>query len=292
MSSAVSGVSVARVQNLTPELFQREFVDTQTPVVLCGTSVAEQFPPRWDAGTVAAALGERQFQFKKSANNAHPNFRAATISEMFAREALTFRDFFDRISSGPETERCRYIFTGDEHFVARLREGKFLVNPTLEPLWTATIVPAFVPRQQLYSVWSWFSGPGVRTWLHYDNNGCHNLNVQLHGQKRCTLYPPGIVGALEFFAPGDAVPAYNCSKLDVDDPSNQRLLESVPHFEATLRRGDLLFIPAHWLHTFWHEGDYNANVNFWWKPLAHEYPAVDNNDVARRENQTNSHKRY
>jgi Cupin-like domain len=288
----MSVLPVARVQNLTPELFWREFVDTHTPVVLCKTSVAEQFPARWDADSVAAALGEQQFHFKRSTTNAHPNFCAATSSEMFARESLTFRQFFERILRGPGAERSRYIFTGDEHFVARMRDDTWSVNPALEPLWNATVVPPFVPRQQLYSVWSWFSGRGVRTWLHYDNNGCHNLNVQLHGQKRCTLFPPGTVGALDFFRPGDAIPAYNCSRVDVDDPANARLLESVPRFEATLHSGDLLFIPAHWLHTFWHEGDYNANVNFWWKPLAHEHPEVDNNDVARRESQFNSHKQY
>lgn len=288
----MSVIPVLRVENLTPESFWREFVYALTPVVLCNTGVAEQFPARWDAESVASALGEQTFHFKRSPTNAHPDFRAATLGETFGRESLTFRRFFDVILRGPEAERARLIFTGDEHFVARMRDGNWSVNAALEPLWNATIVPPFVPREQLYSVWSWFSGRGARTWLHYDNNGCHNLNVQLHGQKRCTLFPPGALNALDFFRPGDAIPAYNCSRVDVDSPANAALLESVPRFEATLREGDLLFIPAHWLHTFWHEGNYNANVNFWWKPLAHEYPEVDNNDVARRESEINSHKHY
>lgn len=285
-------VPVQRVFNLTPELFAREFVDARIPVVLCDTGVVERFPPCWDADSVAAALGERTFHFKRSETNAHPNFAAPTLGQMFARESLTFRQFFDRILSGPEAERSRYIFTGDEHFVAKMRDDVWTVNPALEALWKATVVPPFVPQDRIYSVWSWFSGLGVRTWLHYDNNGCHNLNVQLHGQKHCTLFPPGAVSALDFFRPGDTVPAHNCSRLDVEDPANASILDSLPHFEATLHKGDLLFIPAHWIHTFRHQGVYNANVNFWWKPLDHEYPAVDDNDVAHRESEQTSHKHY
>lgn len=288
----MAATPVARVNNPTPEAFWSDYVAKRTPVVLTGTAVATAFPSRWDALSVAAALGEREFHFKRSDTNAHPNFRASTLGDMFAREKMTFRAFFEHLASPPEAERSRYIFTGDEHYVARRRDDAWLVNPDLAPLWESVVVPAFVPAQQLSSVWSWFSGLGVRTWLHYDNNGCHNLNVQLHGEKRCTLFPPDSLTELPCFEPGDSVPAYNCSKLDVDAPDVRLRLETVPCFEATLETGDLLFIPAHWLHTFWHSGAYNANVNFWWRPEAHEYPMVDDNAVARRERQLPSKKAY
>lgn len=288
----MASTPVPRVTNPTPEVFWRDYVATRTPVVLTGTAAAAAFPARWDAASVAAALGEREFHFKRSDTNAHPNFRATTLGAMFAREQMTFRAFFDRLASAPEDERSRCIFTGDEHYVARQRDGAWIVNPDLEPLWGSVVIPPFVPEQRLSSAWAWFSGSGVRTWLHYDNNGCHNLNVQLHGQKRCSLFAPESLAELACFEPGDAVPAYNCSKLDVDAPDVRARLRAIPQFEATLETGDLLFIPAHWLHTFWHSGTYNANVNFWWKPETHEYPMVDDNAVARRERQLNSKKTY
>ena len=43
---------------------------------------------------------------------------------------------------------------------------------------------------------------------------------------------------------------------------------------SDLVAGDLLFIPAWWLHTFSHTGDLNANVNFWWKPQLPSWNAV------------------
>lgn len=311
MSAIVSSIvttptarPIARLSNPTPETFFREYVATATPVVLTDTHLggtiaskrnaddSAAWTARWTAESVAKALGERTFHFKRSANNAHPNFRAANLGEMFAREAMTFETFFSRISSGTASERAHYIFTGDEHYVARQRDGVWSVNPELQPLWEATQVPPFVPEDLIYSVWAWFSGQGVFTWLHYDNNGCHNLNVQLHGQKRCVLLHPDSLAELELYEPGGAVPAFNCSRLDLESTEGARKLASVPHVEATLHAGDLLYIPPHWLHAFWHQGTYNANVNFWWKPSPSEYPGVDDNAVARREARLQTHQAH
>lgn len=287
---------ITRLSNPTPETFLREYAATATPVVLTDTSVSSRFGADWNAvwtaESVAKALGERTFHFKRSATNAHPNFRAATLSEMFAREAMTFETFFSRSLNGAVSERAQYIFTGDEHYVARMRDGVWSVNPELQPLWEATHIPPFVPKDRIYSVWSWFSGQGVFTWLHYDNNGCHNLNLQLHGEKRCVLFHPNCLPELDMYEAGGAVPAFNCSRLDLESAESARKLAVVPHLEATLRAGDLLYIPPHWLHAFWHQGSYNVNVNFWWKPSPSEYPGVEDNDVARREARLQTHQAH
>lgn len=286
----VTTITVARLENPDVDTFLRDYVETRTPAVLCGTKVRDQFQGDWDAESVAAWLGERQFQFKRSSSNAHPNFRATSASEMFAREKLTFAEFFSRIARAPEPERSRLLFTGDEHYVARMSNGTWSVNPELEPLWPALDVPRYVPRAQVYSIWSWFSGAGAFTWLHYDNNGCHNLNVQLHGEKRCVLFSPEVAGELDLFEPGQPVPAYNCSRIDLESPLGIAKMSTLDHFDATIFAGDLLYIPPHWLHAFWHRGVYNANVNFWWKPLPHEQPGVDDNPIGRREARLNTHK--
>ena len=65
---------------------------------------------------------------------------------------------------------------------------------------------------------------------------------------RCGLFPIG--------GPN---PAVNCSPCDLADLD----VEAVT---AELSPGDLLFIPAWWLHAFRHTGRFNANINFWWKP--------------------------
>ena len=128
---------------------------------------------------------------------------------MFARGRCSFAEFVRRVTSGPEDERARALFTGDEQFVLRRRDAVTTINPVLAPLLRDVEVPQLFPEQQLYSVWSWFSGRGVRTWLHYDNNGCHNLNAQVSGRKHCSLYAPEELPRLHPFVLGASNPAYN-----------------------------------------------------------------------------------
>lgn len=274
---------VARVANPTPEHFVEAFVRTQTPVILTETGVTTGLVEPLTPSAMVNATAGRAFHFKASASGAHPDFRASAIKDMFAREALTFAEFFAHQANAAASERARYIFTGDEHYLWRVRGGEKATNPDFGALADVVKVPRYVPEERVYSVWTWFSSQGVRTWLHYDNNACHNLNLQVHGSKRCTLLPPETVSELEFFEPGGGIPAFNCSRVDVDKPEGRALIERLPHFEAHLEPGDLLFIPAHWIHTFTHEGEYNANVNFWWQPDVACEPGVHDNAVAERE---------
>lgn len=274
---------LARIANPTPEHFFEQFVRTQTPVVLSETGVTAGLVEALEPRAVVNATAGRIFNFKASASGAHPDFRALAVKDMFAREAFTFAEFFERLSHAAPSERARYIFTGDEHYLWRVRDGVSSRNTDFGALAELVQVPRYVPSERVYSVWAWFSGKGVRTWLHYDNNACHNLNLQVHGSKRCTLLPPETVTKLEFLEPGGAVPAFNCSSVDVDAHEGRALIEALPHFEATLGPGDLLFIPAHWIHAFTHEGEYNANVNFWWQPDVGREPGVHSNAVVERE---------
>lgn len=274
---------IARVSNLTPEHFAARFVHSQTPVVLTGTGLTNPLLDALRQANVVRVTQGRSFQFKRSYSGAHPNFRVSSVAEMFAREPLTFAQFFQQLGHAEPEARARYIFTGDEHYLWRVREGVKSANPDFGDLVEAVQVPRYVPHERVYSVWTWFSGKGVRTWLHYDNNACHNLNLQVHGTKHCTLFPPHTVGELEFFEPGGVVPAFNCSSVDVDSVAGKASIAQLPHYEVTLQQGDVLFIPAHWIHTFSHHGNYNANVNFWWRPNDVEEPLVHQNAVAERE---------
>ena len=195
---------------------------------------------------------------------------------MFARAHPPFGELLHSITTGPEADRARHLFTGDEQFLMRRRGNVTSIDPGLEPLLADIEVPAAVPESRLQTVWAWFSGPGVRTWLHYDNNGCHNLNAQVTGQKRCALYPPEELARLQPFLLGGSNPAHNCSAIDVERPSAELAagLAAARSWQAELSAGDLLFIPAWWWHTFAHLAPFNSNVNFWWKPARPSWNVV------------------
>lgn len=237
------------------------------PLIIKGGAAGWPAVERWTPEYLAARLGPIEIAYKVSSSNAHPDFRASTPREMFARQRGPLARFLELIGSGPPSERARYLFTGDEKFLLRRRLGQTHVDAELAPLLDDLATPALFSGEQLYTVWAWFSGPGVRTWLHYDNNGCHNLNAQLRGRKRCVLYAPDDLARLHPFPLGGENPAYNCSRIDVERPQGElRVDATVRGWHAELEAGDLLFIPAWWFHTFEHLGEFNANVNYWWRP--------------------------
>jgi lysine-specific demethylase 8 len=244
------------------------FLDPGVPVILEGA--AAHFPAvrRFSRAYLEDKIGKVEIAWKLSSSHKHPDFCAETIPAMFARGTGTVAELLAAITTGPREERSRRLFTGDERFLVRRRDGVTSVDPDLAPLLDDVEVPALVPADRLYTAWAWLSGPGVRTWLHYDNNGCHNLNVQLTGEKECELFAPDDLRRIYPFLLGGGNPATNCSRVDVEAPDPVRFpeLAGARRWRGTLRAGDVLFIPAWWSHTFRHVGDLNSNVNFWWRP--------------------------
>jgi lysine-specific demethylase 8 len=234
-----------------------DYEHADTPAVIAGG--ARDWPAmRWTPESLKQRLGGVEIAFKHSPDGVHPNFHAKALAEMFATKRARFADFIDSITTGP-VPRWHSLFTGDERPVLRRRDGLTSIDDALGPLLDDVVTPE-PARENLYTIWAWFSGAGVHTWLHYDNNGCHNLNAQLTGTKDCLLWAPDQLARLAPFPLGGDNPAYNCSQLDF------RRGIAADHLTARLEPGDLLFIPAWWFHAFVHLADFNSNVNFWWKP--------------------------
>ncbi len=65
------------------------------------------------------------------------------------------------LTASPE-ERARRLFTGDERFLLQRRDGQTRIDPELGLLLDDVETPDLVPAEQLYTLWAWFSGQGVR----------------------------------------------------------------------------------------------------------------------------------
>jgi hypothetical protein len=271
---------IERVDPISAAEFEARFERPGIPVIIQGGARSSPAVERFSTRYLKERLGAIAIPWKLSSSHKHPNFCEKTIPKMFARERGTMAELLDHITTGPVEERSRRLFTGDEQFLMRRRDGQIAVDPDLAPLLEDVDVPALVPQDRLYTVWAWFSGAGVRTWLHYDNNGCHNLNAQLTGEKECVLISPHELRRVYPFPLGGGNPATNCSQVDVEVLDTARFPEfaAASRWEGRLCAGDLLFIPAWWWHTFLHVGALNSNVNFWWSPNE-EMP----NPTARRQ---------
>jgi hypothetical protein len=254
---------VDEVARIAPDEFDPE---GGVPVVIEHAIADWPALARWSPEYLSARIGDVRIKYKVSANGQHPNFHAASLKEMFATETATIRDFVAEVAADASG---RKLFTGDEKFVLRRRDGVTSVDPELAPLLDDVHIPRWIPNDSLYTIWSWFSGANVRTWLHYDNNDCHNLNAQITGEKTCILIHPDQTERVALFPRGGANPATNCSQTDVFAPDLARFpaFADVRALGARLAAGDLLYIPALWLHAFEHLGAFNTNINFWWKPV-------------------------
>jgi lysine-specific demethylase 8 len=277
---------IERVKSLARGEFEARFADADRPVVIEGGVRDWPAVARWNAPYLASLIGDTVVRYKQSSTNQHPDFHQPTLGAMFARGESRFSELLESITTGPRERRSHRIFTGDEQFVLQRRNGVTTLSPELAPVYADVTPPPLFDPERLYSVWAWFSGPGVRTWVHYDNNGCHNLNGQILGKKSCFLFAPSELERLYPFPLEGKNPAHNCGAVDVDAPDltlHPRYAEAEA-WHADLTAGDLLFIPVWWLHTFSHTGELNSNVNFWWRPERER-----DNEVSRWQRRIDAH---
>jgi tRNA wybutosine-synthesizing protein 4 len=92
-----------------------------------------------------------------------------------------------------------------------------------------------------------------------------NVLCQLRGHKRLLLFPPSDVQHLHFS------PGASSSSIDVFSMLNDiELAQTHPH-EAILRPGDVLFLPALWLHTASPTEGVSVAVNVFFRTLENGY---------------------
>jgi tRNA wybutosine-synthesizing protein 4 len=122
------------------------------------------------------------------------------------------------------------------------------------------------------------SGP-VSLWLHYDV--LSNILCQVRGSKTLRLYPPSDVKYLDY------PPGGSSSNTDVLASKDPKLRFTHPHI-ASLKPGDILFIPPMWSHTATPEDGVSVAVNVFWKDLDKGYAAgkdvYGNRDLQAYEN--------
>lgn len=125
------------------------------------------------------------------------------------------------------------------------------------------------------------SGP-VSLWLHYDVLA--NVLCQIRGTKTLHLYPPSDVKYLDF-PPGGS--SSNTNVLSPDPSQTSKLRHTHPYI-ASLKPGDVLFIPPMWSHTATPEEGYSVAVNVFFKNLEKGYAAgkdvYGNRDLQAYEN--------
>ncbi|KAK7723681.1 tRNA methyltransferase ppm2 [Diaporthe eres] len=119
----------------------------------------------------------------------------------------------------------------------------------------------------------------VDMWLHYDVQA--NVYCQVSGSKRMLLFPPSDVVKMSF-APGSS-----SSSTDVFSRLGSPVLGGTHPWEASLKAGDVLFLPPLWLHAATPTSNASVAVNVFFRNLESGYSAgrdvYGNRDLAAYE---------
>jgi len=287
---------LARLDNPSPAEFER-FALRAEPVIIENALGGWKALADWSVEYFARRLGSLPVTFKQSSNHIHPDLgsyyvppgplstwkfllgrlKPSPLARLTVRRTTRLDEYLRLLTSSADA--ANYYLSGDELLI--YDEGRW--SPELAPLREDFSLPPFFAEEKMLSAGVWVSAKGVRSHLHYDGNGCHNLNAQVTGEKHVELFSPDQMDALYPHYVSKLDPM-NFSQVNVEDVDHRRFpkFKGARGFEGTLRAGDLLFIPAYWYHSFLHRGEFNSNINFWWHPeFVHLSPVAVRAELGR-----------
>lgn len=229
------------------------FVDRQVAVVIRG-SVAATWPAlvRWNASNhVGNAFKDEGLAFFSvhapfgshvRMHSTHRDIKLAAVAGV--NWTRPWREARMRIDDLFAAKHCAYLLLNMLHAPAALQND---VN----------VVDFFLPHSPPHQINAWLSAPTVTTPLHYDL--MDNFYAQVAGRKRFLLFPPSAHWSARIHS--TLHPSSRQSHLDLE---NETQLAQYPELMAELRAsatevvlepGDVLFIPALWLHHVTTVGD-------------------------------------
>ena len=254
--------TIDRISATAPREQIDQYIYSGHPVILEG--VGGEWPAlrKWTPAFFESSLGSLPVKYRVSSCNAHPDLSSDSGMPPMTGTMSSFLKLI-----GPEqspSERVRYYLTGDGKTMSLISNRS--VNPALSLLLDDIQFPKMISREDVRTVGLWLSAAEARSWLHYDSQGLHNLNVQVTGRKELLLFSPDELSHL-YPHTLNSLKEHNFSQVDLDRPDYQ----AFPNFrearaiEGLLTPGDCLFLPAFWFHSFKGKDDFNSNINFWWK---------------------------
>ncbi|KAL9089453.1 MAG: hypothetical protein Q9165_005774 [Trypethelium subeluteriae] len=210
---------------------------------------------KWEPAYLKEKIGAGRPVVVHSSPSEYMTFR----SKNFSYVTMSFGEFIDRVESG---ERL---------YLRALSSNKPAKQPTnLQEDYPEIASEFHLPPQlrvvdsQMHSSPLRISGP-VSMWLHYDVMA--NVLCQIKGTKRLMLYPPTDVVHFNL-APGASSSEINV--FQADRSGHPSLACTHPH-EVMLKPGEILYIPAFWLHAATPTEGFSIAVNVFFRNLEKGY---------------------
>ncbi|KTD73728.1 cupin-like domain-containing protein [Legionella tucsonensis] len=250
---------IDHVNSLTLEQFHSNYVLRNTPVIIKDFVEFWRGYKLWSLDYFAKTIGQIKVRYYISKSNVYPDLSFIDERAMDKNAFFNEGKFVHFIELLKEFKNV--FLAGDE--LSLFDKKKY--NQQLDVLTQDFEIPPLIDKNKLQSGGLWISPKNIVSWLHYDQNGCHNLNAQVKGSKSIFLFPPLNTQNyyLNLYSKNEIA---NFSQVNIQAPDYIQFprYSNVVYFEGRLGEGEVLFIPAYWLHSFNHLGDININLNFWW----------------------------
>ncbi|KAG8227587.1 hypothetical protein J437_LFUL000687 [Ladona fulva] len=191
-----------------------------------------------------------------------PNPKMDFIKKNFSYKTLPFDELVKRASRNVQ----------DDYFI-HPQELYYLRSLGTEPRGTDVAVfeehypslsddlkiPEMFGKEKFFSSILRVSSPQLCLWTHYDV--MDNVLIQIRGKKKIYLFDP--VDALNLYLIGD-----KSQITDPNDTENPHFpnFKKAKRYETTLIPGDIIFIPALWLHNV-EPVEFSVAVNVFWRNL-------------------------
>ncbi|KAJ1521386.1 hypothetical protein ONE63_003061 [Megalurothrips usitatus] len=286
---------IPRLHHTDPQV--DELIKKKQPVVLTGSNLVGA-ASKWDLDYLEKNMGNGEFTVFISETDKFKFFDEKKLVEIRSVAGVHVKDRPAKEYPRPAKSTTMKI----QEFARRLREWKsgderLYLQQALNSSSGASVVQDFIRFR-----WDWVTAKqklhnwgkltynllligleGNVTPCHYDEQ--ENLFAQIHGHKRCILFPPEQFECLyphPVWHPHDRQ-----SQVDLENPDLSRFpkMTNLHGVQTVVGPGDVLYIPIYW----WHHiesvkpAKYSVSLNFWYKagPVGQvEYPIKGYQKVA------------
>ncbi len=237
--------AIARVANLTREEFVQQHLRRHTPVVL--TSCTSDWPAisNWSLDYLAETHQDHTVQVESYPTNNRTN--------IYTYVEMTVADYIKAVCGNASNRKSFYL--------ADTELEKSLPHVTED-----VAQPALIPNCPSVRT-GLFLGHDTFSAAHYHRNRSQALLCQITGEKEVLLYPANDTKKLYPHPWYGLRP--NFSRIEMELESRRDSFEAYPRLKhakeycVTLKPGECLFIPDHWMHIVTGFDD-NVSLTYFW----------------------------
>jgi hypothetical protein len=225
--------AVPTFDEIEPQVFQKEFYDSQQPVVIKNLVKAWPAYAKWNWQYFKELVGEQKVGL-------YNNIKSDAYTPInTADDYKTFGEYIDMISQGPAGWRI-FLFNIFDHAPELVQDFT----------WPEHLMKGFVKKYPMLFV----GGATSITHMHFDIDLSNILHTQFAGRKRVLLFPFKEQHKLyrkpyEVLSLADFSNYYKDGKLNYEQFPALKLAKG---YEVILDHGDTLFMPA----GYWHHMEY------------------------------------